>query len=384
MELKFSNDGKKVVVKIIGQLDTTTAPQLEARLSEITPFSSVEIDCSELNYISSFGLRLILKIKKLVDDTLVSNVSTDVYDVFEMTGFTEMMKIEKRMREISVDGCKIIGKGAVGTVYRIADDTIVKVYREGEKIEDINKERELARRAFVLGIPTAIAYDLVKVGDRYGSVFELLDAKALSDCMIENPDKLDNYIDWYVKVLKTIHGCELKDGSLPKKLDTFIYWLDVVKPVLPNDSFEKLCKVIKGLKEDYHLIHGDYHVKNILVQNGEPFIIDMDKLSTGNPIIEFGFLYFSYKAYAEFDPSDVETFFGMDAKVIEHIYQSTVRKYFSDKNEDEIKVIIDKSRVIAYLIILSKMIRHDWGKEHIPMIANELVELLNIYDDINI
>jgi len=384
MELIFNKSENKIVVQIVGVLDTTTSPELEAHLPEITSFNEVEIDGSKLTYLSSFGLRLILKIKKAVDNTSVINVSPDVYDVFQMTGFTEMMKITKKMREISIDGCKIIGKGAVGTVYRIAADTVVKVYREGEDIEDINKERELARRAFVLGIPTAIAYDIVKVGDRYGSVFELLNAKSLSECMIDNPEKLDDFIDWYVYVLKTIHGCEIKDGSLPEKKNDFISWLDVVKPALSEDAYLKLCKVIKGINSDCHLIHGDYHVKNILVQNGEPFIIDMDKLSTGSPIIEFGFLYFSYRAYGEFDKEDIANFFGMPGETIDYIYTETVKRYFFNKSQEELNVIIDKSRIIAYLIVLSKFIRHNVNLQYVPMFAEEITELLNKYDDINI
>ena len=136
-------------------------------------------DAQELEYISSAGLRMILRIKKTNDNTKVINCNSEVFEVFEITGFSEMMDISKAYRSISVDGCEIIGDGFFGTVYRINPETIVKVYKKPDCLEMVKNEKELARKAFVLGIPTAIPYDIVKVGNSYGSVFELLDCKSL-------------------------------------------------------------------------------------------------------------------------------------------------------------------------------------------------------------
>ena len=83
-------------------------------------------------------------------------------------------------REISLEGAEKIGEGAHGEVYRIDEETIAKVYRDSEPLEKIRKEKELSKWAFVKGIPTAISYDIVRVGDRYGVVYELLNAKSAS------------------------------------------------------------------------------------------------------------------------------------------------------------------------------------------------------------
>ena len=63
-----------------------------------------------------------------MDNTSVINASTEVYDIFDMTGFTKIVNIEKAFPQISTEGCPLIGKGAHGAVYRLAPDTIVKVY----------------------------------------------------------------------------------------------------------------------------------------------------------------------------------------------------------------------------------------------------------------
>ena len=103
---------------------------------------------------------------------------------------------------LSVEGCELIGQGANGKVYRTDRETIIKVYKNPDALLEIHRERELARLAFVAGVPTAIPYDVVRIegsgeaesgtaeaGDSkratYGSVFELLNAKNFARLLID-------------------------------------------------------------------------------------------------------------------------------------------------------------------------------------------------------
>ncbi|SEA65537.1 hypothetical protein SAMN05216349_1218 [Oribacterium sp. KHPX15] len=110
------------------------------------------------------------------------------------------MEIKQNLRQINIDGAPKIGEGAHGEVYRIAEDTIVKVYRPFVLMEDIRKEKELARWAFVKGVPTAISYDIVRVGDSYGVVYELLDACSAADYVNESPENLEDFGNIYGRV----------------------------------------------------------------------------------------------------------------------------------------------------------------------------------------
>ena len=176
---------ERLTIKLNGRIDSTNASSVEEDIMKIlgeNPDLPVTIDCTALDYISSAGLRVLMKTKKAVKDTKLINVAPAVYDILETTGFTELMDIHKVLKTISVKGCEVIGKGAKGTVYRIDKETIVKTFKPGSDISDIEKERKLARAAFVLGIPTAISYDVVNIeGGGYGSVYELLDASNLAD-----------------------------------------------------------------------------------------------------------------------------------------------------------------------------------------------------------
>ena len=111
-------------------------------------------------------------------------------------------------------GCDaiMIGRGAIGTVYRLDEDTIVKVYNIPDCLPMIENEQKRAKQAFVRGIPTAISYDLVRVGDKFGSVFERVKAENCNDLIVRNLSNMDEIIRLYVSLLKTVHAVEMLPG----------------------------------------------------------------------------------------------------------------------------------------------------------------------------
>ena len=162
--------------QIKGKIDSTNAADFE---NEIMAAKPSELDASQLEYISSAGLRVLLKLVKAVGDVTVNNVSSEVYEIFEVTGFTDILNVKKALREVSIEGCQLIGAGGYGSVYRIDSETIVKVYHTAS-LDFIQNERNLSQKAFLSGIPTAISFDTVKVGDKYGVVYEMLDASTVA------------------------------------------------------------------------------------------------------------------------------------------------------------------------------------------------------------
>ncbi|MBR2390223.1 MAG: STAS domain-containing protein, partial [Mogibacterium sp.] len=157
--MNTSWDNEKLTIELEGRIDSGNASDVESEINEAMTDkdpSAVVLDAEGLEYISSAGLRVILRLRKKHPDLSVINVKSDVFEVFEMTGFTEMMKVEKAYRKVSVEGCEEIGRGANGSIYRIDKDNVVKVYNNPDALDDIQHEREVARLALILGIPTAI------------------------------------------------------------------------------------------------------------------------------------------------------------------------------------------------------------------------------------
>ena len=96
MELIKELNGNQLTVSINGRLDTTTAVELETFLNEnLSDAKQLTIDCANLSYISSAGLRVLLSMqKKLGEGLKLIKVQELVMEVFEMTGFTDILTIE--------------------------------------------------------------------------------------------------------------------------------------------------------------------------------------------------------------------------------------------------------------------------------------------------
>ena len=347
-----------MVVKLSGRIDSSNASAVEEKLvKEINGFTGeVDLDASNLEYISSAGLRVILRLKKANPHTKIINCNLDVYEIFDMTGFTEMMQISKAYRELSIEGCEIIGEGANGIVYRTDPDTIVKVYKNPDSLADINKERELARKAFVMGIPTAIPYDVVKVGECYGSVFELLNAKSFA-MLIREGVSVEELTKQSVDILKIIHSTTLKENELPSKKKEVLKWVDFCKQYLKPEVFEKFKKMANDVPDTLNMLHGDYHIKNIMQQNGENLLIDMDTLSMGHPVFEFSEIFGAYLGYSCVDKENSAAFLGIERNQCQEIWDYTLKYYFEGKSEEYIKDVEKKAAIISYAHILRWMVR---------------------------
>ncbi len=358
--MKFSVENNVLTAFLEGRIDSSNADDVGAELVETVssnPHDSVILDVGALEYISSAGLRVVLRIRKTNPDLKIINASSDVYDVFDMTGFTEMITVEKAMRRLSVDGCEIIGKGAKGTVYRYNEDTIIKVYNSKDILPDIKNECRLAKRAFVLGIPTAIPYDIVMVGDKYGSVFELLDSKSYSRMIVEDPENRDKYISEYASLLKKIHSTEVSPDDMPD-IKIFVNdWLNIAEPYLPAESVQKLGKLIEETPDTLNMLHCDYHTNNVLLQNGETLLIDMDTLSHGHPIFELANIYITYIGFGEKDPTVVERFLGMPYDTAKYIWKKFIAEYLETDDAAAIEKVENKARLISYLRLLRHHVR---------------------------
>ncbi len=98
MTITKNQEGNKLTVALEGRLDTTTAPQLEeAFKSSINGVEELALDLAKLEYMSSAGLRVLLAAQKVMNrqgKMTVENVNETIQEVFEVTGFIDILTIE--------------------------------------------------------------------------------------------------------------------------------------------------------------------------------------------------------------------------------------------------------------------------------------------------
>ena len=378
--MKYSCENEVLKITLDGNIDSSNADEVGKELETIrneNPATSAILDFENVKYISSAGLRQILKMRKQIKDLTLVNVSSEVYEIFSMTGFTDMMKVEKAYREISVEGCEKIGEGSNGIVYRINPDTIIKVYKNPDAVEEIKNERKLAKKALILGINTAISYDIVKVGDKYGSVFEMINAKSLTKLIKADEANQDHYIKIFADLLKEVHGTLVPKGELPDAKEKALEWVDYLNGHIPEETHAKLKSLVEAVPKDDHLIHGDYHTNNVHYADGEAILIDMDTLSVGHPVFEFSSIYLAFVGYGEIDVNKVEYFLNIPYAKANYIWKKLLEYYFEGTGIDP-QEVEDKAKVVGYARMLRRTIKRE--PENTALIDHSLKELIKYVD----
>ena len=348
-----------------GRIDSSNAAATEKEIEEqiqAHPGKTPVFDASKLEYISSAGLRILMKVRKAAGArTEIREVSPEIYEILEMTGFTDLMRVSKRMREVSVEGCEVIGHGFYGTVYRIDPDTIVKVYSSPEYLTLIENERKMSRMAFVKGIPTAISYDIVKVGDSYGSVFELLKSQTMNDWLLAEPERADEITREFVGLMKKVHAVSLNPGELPSAREKWLRYVEKIHQLghITDPQAVRLTELLTAVPESGTVIHGDLHMKNIMMADGEPVLIDMDTLAQGDPVFDLQAVYVTYKEFEEDRPGDTQSFLGIDADTADRIWRKTLEYYFETQDPEILERMSEKIRLVAAVRFLEIVTKPD-------------------------
>ena len=260
----------------------------------------------------------------------------------------------KKYREVDISGCKLLGRGAKGEVYRYDNELVIKVYNTNNTYHDVEQEIESSRRAFILRVPTAMSFGIVSVGNRYGAMYELVDSDTVSKCIARAPGQVDTYARIMADLAKRIHSIDAgNDDSFPYAKTWLI---DFVNGVENEDKVlaEKCRKLISELPDSNKLIHGDFHTGNVFMQKGEPLLIDMDRMSRGDPIAEISGFYYFYVVLGEEDPSVVENFMGFSYDTAKRLFDSFIRHYMETDDESIINEVIEKSAFLSYIRYINR------------------------------
>ncbi len=359
LNYRFDKDG--LTIKLEGRVDSKNAKQIGTNIHELIsahPAEPVILDCENLELISSAGLRTVLRLKQSVSDIKLINVNSTVFDVLQTTGFTEIMDVQRAYRVFSVKDCEKIGQGANGVVYRYDEDTIVKTFRNPDSLPEIQRERELARTAFVLGVPTAISYDVVRLEDgSFGAVYELLDAKSYIKALVDGEKPLDELVSMSIDLLKFIHSRQVKPGTMPDMRSIALGWVGDVRTLTTPGEYEKLRELVEAVPRDMRMIHGDYHFKNIMLQGNESLLIDMDTLCHGHPVFELAAMVNAYRGFLETEPEESMRFLGIPAETAAEIWEKSLRLYLNGADEPTIRAVEQKAMLIGHMRIMGRVLR---------------------------
>ena len=397
MEISVTNNKGQAVLSLHGRLDTAATAQavadIDSQLAQCGPINELACDASGLTYISSSGLRILMGLAKRYNNFKVVECKPAVYQVFDMTGFTKIMHIEKALRRLSIEDCQILGAGGVGTVYRLSDDTIIKVFRDETTIDEVQNEVTMAKEAFVLGMPTAISFDIVRVGSQLGLVYELLNADTISCCVKREPERIDEYARRYARLFRQLHSIHVPlSSSIPSAQENQVKAVKHIERYFGAAKIDLLLRIAGSIPQDDRLLHCDLQSKNAMIQNGEPMLIDMGEVGYGHPLIDLGNSYSSMVTLL----GDYEQIIGMPQSLGRELWNRMVGYYFEGADAVELAHRIEQIWAVSVVrnfswLALSDCFPEDLIRqcqeafdERVVRQKDHLLAVCDTFDDFNI
>lgn len=284
MEIQSKYHEGQLTIAISGRITAAEAQVLQKEMIGLVDcqnsVSSVVVDANRMTFISSMGLRVMLMLKKKVDNMRIIGANPDVYNVFSLTGFDKIITVEKALPSVSVEGCQLVDGRK--DVYQLTEDTVVKVFPEGTTKEDVDNELAMAKQVFVLGVPTAMAFDMVRVNDRYGLIYESTMPMKIKAVALG-------------KMLRNLHDVKVnpEEGSLLYGHAEMKKRIQTLEPYLGEDAVSKLLQMLKVLPDATSLLHGNLTSSCIMKQNDEAIFTDMGRVCYGHPVLDLSHLYAS-------------------------------------------------------------------------------------------
>ncbi len=295
----------------------------------------------------------------------------------------------RKYKEISLDGCRLIGCGQKGEVYRYDDELILKVYNSNNTYRDVEREIALSRRAFVLGIPTAISFGIVSVGDRYGAMYELVDSETLTECMARNPSGLNYYASVMAELARTIHNTEAEESDhFPDDKDRFRAYIKNGIRRSDRETADRCMQLIDQMPDTRHLVHGDFHTSNVFLQDNDALLIDMDRLATGDPVFELADMYLYFAAPDTENPEELDPYLGIPCKTCRQFFNLFLKCYFQTEDESRIREVTIRAALLGNLRLINRYWKSDQlteeGSREVNKLITDVKSLLEQIDSLNI
>ena len=158
------------------------------------------------------------------------------------------------------------------TIYK-DDNKIIKLFISSHPTSNIlNEALNQARVEEFSNLNVPKLVELTKVEDRWALISEYVEGKTITELMRENPEKIDHYLELFVKVQLVSLNNEVP--MLNRIKEKFRRKLENAKNIDDNTRYELLQR-LEGMKIDNKLCHGDFHPSNVIVQeDGTVFVID--------------------------------------------------------------------------------------------------------------
>ena len=232
-----------------------------------------------------------------------------------------------------------------------------------------------------MGVPTAISYDVVRCGDCFGVVYEMLNAKTAAQIIDAQPDKIHEVCSKCAILLKSLH--EILPGpeaGLPDRKRELLMNTDALAGLITDGEIRTMKDFINSIPDRKTFLHGDFNSKNIMLRDGEFQLIDIGDAAVGHPVFDVAGLMLAYIILPQnrggrLSDQQRRGLLGFDFELAPKVWNVLCSTYFGLKNIAEVQNMTDK--LMPYCLLLMGL--HSFRlfrnvPDVLPMILNSLRE----------
>ena len=197
-------------------------------------------------------------------------------------------------RNIDLSQWHQTGSGANSDSYLGEDDgLLLKVFKMNATEEKALKDFTMAKKVASLGITTAAVYEIVKVGDKFGVIYQnIKHKKSYSRLIADDPENLREYVKAFAARAKELH-------ATPCDTEKFESRTEMIRKGIEHAKFvgkykPGLYRLADGMAEHTTCLHGDLQSGNLIRADGVDYWIDFDRFSYGDPIMDIAHMYNAY------------------------------------------------------------------------------------------
>jgi aminoglycoside phosphotransferase (APT) family kinase protein len=181
------------------------------------------------------------------------------------------------MLELSTLGPPL-ATGGTAELYALEHGRAVKLYWEGASLDAAEREAERTRIACRLGAPAPAVYEVVRINDRPGVVFERLEGPSMLALFAQEPNRLAALARQLAELQAAFHACQAH--RLPPQREHLLRRINLGP--LPARNKPLVLAALRELEDDVALCHGDLHPGNVIMTASGPRIIDWFDATAGN------------------------------------------------------------------------------------------------------
>lgn len=352
-------DADKLTIAVAGRVDSNNAAEFGTQLADArsrNPDGTVTLDLTNLEYISSAGLRELLKLKKSEAGKPIAlvGVSSEVKDVLEVTGFAALFEMAKAtrekpgVREMSLDGLEHIRRDEASDFYRIDDETILKLYDKSYSYEMAENERRVAKAALVAGAPVLISFETVEADGRFGVLYEMVDATRVSDAAMADDSRTVELGRALGGVLRQINEAKPNKEGLQDAKAVLIAHAKALNMFFSQEDTDRIVALYQALPDAETLLHGSFMSNKVVIEGDEYLAYDMVEAGYGHPLIDLGSAYSMFVMSSRANANGAMRF-GVSEPVSQVLWANMLKAYFGTDDEMEIakRVLIIRAFGVA-------------------------------------